>query len=151
MSGQFRRYFSNIIAVQAMLGLLFLWTTLAISSQWIPLDGSQAPRNIQTRIQSSGPGEITLEITVPGIWLDEIASPAGNFIRLSVSDGGVSGDIGRPQIPAIRELIAIPDGGSVLWDVIDHQEQVMSVSGCSDFIRLAIRNAAPQQILEHQR
>jgi hypothetical protein len=139
MSAQVRRLFSRTTALSAILGMVFLWTAAAVPSQWLPFDGAQGPGNVQTHIQSLGLDQIILEVNVPGIWLDNVATPEGDFVRLEISDGGVSGDIGHPQIPAIRELIAVPDGGSVSWEVIDRQEHLMTVSD------LATKPLYPQQ------
>jgi len=101
--------------------------SVAVAAYWIPFDGAQAPGDVQIVVRSEGTDRIVIDVTVPGIWLEDVPTSAGNFVRLQVSDGGIAGEVGRPQIPVFRKLIAIPEGGAISWEVIDKQEHVLPI------------------------
>ena len=117
------RYFR----ILAVLAPVLLWSAVAVPAQWIPLDGVHGPQSIQTEVRSQGPDRIIIDITVTGIWVEDVSTKEGNFVRLQVSDGGIAGDIGYPQIPAVRELIAVPDGGAISWEVLEQQEVTLTI------------------------
>ncbi len=53
--------------------------------------------------------------------VDEEETPAGGqvFQRLSIAGRETTLEVGKPQLPAIRELVAIPDGATVTASVVD--------------------------------
>ena len=116
-----RRWWGHKVLL-GILGIFALWGSLAIAAQWLPIDGVQNPNDIQVQVSQRTPGEIILDLSIPGIWMDEISATVGDFVTLQLPEGGISGEVGKPQFPALRELIAVPDGGKVTWEIIGERE-----------------------------
>ena len=56
------------------------------------------------------PGSLTIEVTVGGIYLENLNSGQGDFSRLQLTEmfEGTTRDIGMPELPVISHLIEIP-------------------------------------------
>jgi len=122
------RSMMRALGIVAVVGLMWLGDSVAVPARWIPLDGVQAPESVRMVVRSEGSDRIIIEMTIRGVWLEDVPTNAGTFVRLQVPDGGIAGDVGRPEIAAIRKLIAIPEGGSVFWEVIEKEEQVVPIA-----------------------
>jgi hypothetical protein len=99
-----------------LVGFLLLFTAMAFpspstpSQQWFALDGATRAVAPAITITDADPTLIRMNCSLSGILTEPVSSQSGDFTRLSVIDGGVSGEIGHPQLPAIRKLISIPYG-----------------------------------------
>jgi uncharacterized repeat protein (TIGR01451 family) len=61
----------------------------------------------------------TIEIQVPDIQKEERTLNGNKFQALTLAGYDYTGEVGKPQMPVIRETVAIPDGASVKATVVD--------------------------------
>ncbi len=84
----------------------------ATSEGWVAWDGisRQAPPTVDVRTAS--PTGIDLYYQSSGMFHSAVSTPGGNFTYLSVVDGGIYGEVGHPELPAIRKMVSIPYGAT---------------------------------------
>ena len=119
------RQMCRYLSMFYLLGLFIISNSRVLAAQWIPLNGVGNPDKIQVQINQQAPDVIILEVSIPGIWMDDIFTKEGRFTVIQIPEGGIAGDIGRPQYPALRELIALPEGGNVTWEIVSRSEVII--------------------------
>lgn len=86
---------------------------------WVPWNGvsREAPPTLE--IRAASPTGIDLDYQLPGILRTSVSGRGGEFTRLSVVDGGVCGNIGHPELPAVRKFVSIPYGGEPSLEILN--------------------------------
>jgi len=79
---------------------------------WTPLSFS-VNKTPQINLMESNLTQVTFGIKIPGIWSEEIATKGGNYSLLSIPDGGITTNIGEPNLPVITKMVEIPFGAEV--------------------------------------
>ncbi|HII05908.1 MAG TPA: hypothetical protein HA349_00905 [Methanotrichaceae archaeon] len=69
-------------------------------------------------LASDGDGT-TIDVSVQGVGVEEATVGGVTYQILTIADRGYTSLVGKPQIPVIRETVAIPDGASVRATVLD--------------------------------
>jgi hypothetical protein len=68
-------------------------------------------------VESDGQG-ITVEVTVPAVFEQQVQRQTTTYQRLSLRDAGTSGEIGEPELPSFGRFVAIPRGAQVQVQVL---------------------------------
>ncbi len=84
---------------------------------WIQLAGATAPVPATVTARDMDGGAVDIDVEIPGLVRREVITRHGRFLSLGLVDGGVQGEIGRPQLPILRLLVAIPYGGRPVLSV----------------------------------
>ena len=80
------------------------------SKTWIAFDDTCSPKPPSVRILESSQQRCVIDVTTYGM-RREIVHEAGRiFAKISLPNYGFTGEVGKPQLPAIRGLIEIPPG-----------------------------------------
>ena len=89
-----------------------IWVSF-ISAKGGSKDGEMgAPPEIS--IIESNENHTLVHVLIPGMWVDTIMGPDGNIYQvLEVPDYATTNDVGKPELPAIRGLLGIPDNADV--------------------------------------
>ena len=66
-----------------------------------------------------------IDYQVPGMWLETVTIPSGTYDRISLPDYATTFDIGYPEIPVIRNLVAVPVDGNVQVSVVSEETIVL--------------------------
>ena len=109
------RVFLSLVAPVDGSGGSGLLVNHALSGQWLDLDASDrlyanARPQIATIAASNG---LISQLRVPGLEYQTLAAAGKSFVQISLPDGGVTGQIGQPQIPVIRKTVYVPLEASV--------------------------------------
>jgi len=88
---------------------------LCITAVIAMLSFSSIARADMVRLISASPSRVVIEYTIPPPILDAVAANGASWDSLTIPDAGFTTRIGRPQLPLISRLIAMPDraGASV--------------------------------------
>ena len=71
-------------------------------------------------VVSQGSGSTTFEVTVPGIESSHVTALGREFTRLSMAGAGIARlETGRPEVPVIPVMLAVPTGADVAVEVLD--------------------------------
>ena len=75
--------------------------------QWVSLDGSnEAAPTVQ--VLNHNNSQTTLQLTLHGFYVEEVAEAGETYQVLSFGDGGTTMDVGYPMLPTINEKVGIP-------------------------------------------
>jgi hypothetical protein len=97
------------------------------SPEWIPAGGPQAEGQPAIAILASDEQAIDLEVSIPGLYREMVATPGGEFPRLSIPPEGFTTEIGRAQLPVITRLVEIPAGARVELEVVAAETGLFSL------------------------
>jgi len=95
--------------------LLVVGAAGAADQHWIGFSDQVTEASIG--VLSSARDAVELEIELPGVALESVATEGGRFVRVEVPGLGRIGAVGEPALPALRRFIEIPDGAQVEVDV----------------------------------
>lgn len=68
---------------------------------------------------SSDEDSTVVEITTPGMWEEEIEVDDMTFQKIEIPEYGFTYEIGLPQIPGVRELVAVPGMKDIFLNVVE--------------------------------
>lgn len=74
---------------------------------------------------SSSPQEVVLDVQVDGFESTEITVEGQTYQRLTLPGAGRTQEVGRPEVPAIGQFVAIPPGATVEVQVTDVEETIL--------------------------
>ena len=84
---------------------------------WIPIL-SKAPRPPSVEIIESSENYLVLNLTIYGMYHTQKYNGSSLFDQITIPETGLFSEIGKAQIPAIREYIKIPRETSVSLDIL---------------------------------
>ena len=96
------------------LHLIFIITFLSISlmvsgqSQWVPFT-SPTPQNVEVSLIESDNASVEFNVSVGGMYEFDTTVLSTTFDRVSIPGAGSGTTIGSPEMPFVRQLIAIPE------------------------------------------
>jgi len=90
-----------------------------LSAQWISFNKSTKESKPSVKVLSSDNTGVIIEISLSGMEVRENKFGDRNFHSLCVPEYYTTLEIGRPQLPAIRELLAVPDMNSYKVTIVD--------------------------------
>ena len=94
--------------------------------QWISVDGSSIEQKPRAEVLTSNDSETVIRFTVSGFWLDAVTEEGVTYAMLRFPGYGTTLDIGKPELPEISELIAIPSRSGVKVHVLDYEEVTLT-------------------------
>jgi len=108
--------------------LTLLITISAAYSQksWVSLNGTQQPEQAAMTIQQSDRAGLTIEINVPGMYLQEMTQEDMVFQHISLTDGYTTKAVGRPKLPMLHEVIGIPGNQKVNYTIVEMETTKLS-------------------------
>jgi hypothetical protein len=101
----------------AMLLLLIVYV-LPARSQWIPLDPSNAAMSPAVTLLEDSPSATTVRIDIPGFESSVLTAGGKNYTTISLHTESRTMEPGRPEVPYVPVVLAIPDQGDVTVEVV---------------------------------
>jgi len=95
------------------LGAVSLDASTSDSGRWLdfdPEDGIQTGLEPQVELLPSSADEILGEVRIAGAWLEGIQRDGREFVEITVPGYGYTDVVGQPQLPVIRQTVAVPEG-----------------------------------------
>lgn len=81
------------------------------------LNGDEATADVEL-LAFDGEG-ITIDVRVRGVEVEPVAAEGVPYQILTIHDRGYTAEVGKPQIPVIRETLAVPEGAIVRARVLE--------------------------------
>jgi len=109
---------------KARIFVLTLFACTLLNARWIPFTPTVAESKPQIEVLSANAYSVNLEIQVHGTKLEEIATtdmlntPNETFVRFDILDAYRTGEIGKPQLPAVKQTIGVPYGAQINVEVV---------------------------------
>ena len=103
-------------------GLLMFSAIVAAVPQpgWVEL-GTSTERVPTRELVSDRDGSTVIDITIPGLEIGHRVHQGISYQQVSLPYGGIIHEVGKPCLPLVTELVAIPDQGEVQVRVLDIQ------------------------------
>jgi hypothetical protein len=100
------------------------------NAQWIELIPG-AEKSHQIRVLQSDFTQVIFDVSIPGMWSEQVSTKGGTFTRLSIPDCGVTNVVGLPNLPVIRKMVQIPYGATVDVEAVssDFEEKSLTELG----------------------
>ena len=110
-----------------VLVVIALVTTGVAAAKWL-LVGAPAP-TVQVRVTEQSNQGVTFEVTVPGIEVSAERRDGRDFSRVTFPGGHAAPlTVGRPEVPMIPVLLAVPTGARVSVRPVSAETQELQVS-----------------------
>ena len=84
------------------------WTAVAAQAKLQPVQIEAVETTARTA---------RLKVTLPGFHQRAVTKQGIKFQRLAIPGGGATAEIGRPEVPLVRQLIAVPPGATATLKV----------------------------------
>ncbi|NLO49845.1 MAG: T9SS type A sorting domain-containing protein [Bacteroidales bacterium] len=104
--------------------LLLAATGLYAQKSWVAFTSDQPAQSVIT-IQQSDRAGMTLEITVPGMYRQQIAEEDMVFDQLSLTAGATTQEVGLPELPMLSQVIGIPGNQKVSFKIIEKRTKTV--------------------------
>ncbi|MCK4546879.1 MAG: hypothetical protein KAW17_05470 [Candidatus Eisenbacteria sp.] len=98
--------------------LIVGWGSGFAEARVVPLSENLENTKPTFEVLSSSDLGLTLRFELPAVEVDEFEIDGRVFSLISIPDGTLRGEPGRPAVPAIARLISIPDGAAARLRVI---------------------------------
>jgi hypothetical protein len=96
-----------------------LINTLSVA-QWVSIDNNSLPNskpNVQL-ISDDITGTV-IKIELPGFRINEFNADGKTYHSIDLGSLGITTEVGRPEIPHIAKILAIPDQGTISVEVLE--------------------------------
>jgi len=91
-----------------ILTALFIPIIIYAQGVWVPFTPSTPGEPPIIDVLESNNSRTVVHITIPGMYVEDTLIQGTTYHILSIPEQKIKCDIGAPQVPAIRELVAIP-------------------------------------------
>ena len=82
-------------------------------NRFVPLAGAATPGPAALRREGAAGALYAARLETPGLMVGEAPTERGPRAVLELQEGGVTGALGRPRLPASRRLVEVPRGAAV--------------------------------------
>jgi|GEM_PF-597424 len=119
---------------------------------WNPL-GISTDRMPRRQVALDQPGRTVLDIEIPGVEVAYRTQQAVMYQQVSLPYGGTTHEVGKPALPLITELVAIPDQGNVTVKVLEVETASIADVNVYPFLKPPLRDgnyAEPEFVLDKE-
>ncbi|GEM_PF-3588260 len=85
--------------------------------KWIPSDeenpADASADAVSVDVPVSATEEVVVEYGIPGMNIAEVPEDGDIYTVTNISDCGHTSEIGKPQLPAVRRYVAVPEGSVI--------------------------------------
>jgi len=104
---------SKVLWVAALCAAFVLVSSLGAAQRWVALTDSNPGEAPELSVLSSDDTRTVIEVSLPGFWVQDIQAEGQTFQQLTVPGYATTLEIGKPAVPVIRTLVAIPGNARV--------------------------------------
>ena len=117
--------FLQILSFSFVLGLALLVLRVNAESRWVSLNTIPGDRT-EISVLSSDDFRTVIRVTVPGMSVADFSRNGETFQVLTIPDAGTSTDEGKPQLPLIRRLVAVPPDRGIHLKILKEEHHLLS-------------------------
>ncbi len=103
---------------------LFLILIVSLSAEWISIDKNAGEEIFENR--SLAMELVEINFSLPGYELETVIENGSEYQKISFPNEGKIVEIGKPDLPVFSRLIALPDQGIPIVQILDYQEEIIS-------------------------
>ncbi len=94
-------------------------------SNWVSIDGRSAASAPSGNVIRSDNDETVIRFNIPGFHAEDILEGGTTFQSLSFSNQTTTTEVGKPALPVIRQLVAIPNDTDVRVEILSATERTL--------------------------
>jgi Peptidase family C25/Propeptide_C25/Abnormal spindle-like microcephaly-assoc'd, ASPM-SPD-2-Hydin len=110
--------------MKTKLTIVLLLLGLSLFAEWMPIENNTSRDIFEHR--SSGLDETNIQFSLDGYETKFIEKNEVNYQKISYVNEGQFLEIGKPDLPRFTRLYAIPDEGTVRFDITSFEEEVIT-------------------------
>jgi len=99
--------------------IVLFFVGVQAESKWVPINDDRDKSEPAIRVINSDEFETSIEFNLPGFSVESSISGSETFHHLGLPDYSTTLEVGKPQLPVISELVAVPGDARVTVSVID--------------------------------
>jgi hypothetical protein len=117
---------TNVLHKRRLFIFVLLTCTL-LNARWIPFAQNALPGKPQVDLLSADAFSVNIEIRLNGAMLEQIDTREmldtqnETFVRFNIPDAYHTGEIGKPQLPAVKQTIGVPYGARMNIEVLNSE------------------------------
>jgi len=115
----------------------------ALAREWMPFADGADVEEAAARITSDGASDTVIDLRVPGMFVEPDLRGTPGSVTLTIPGARPLSDPGRPDLPVLSYLIAIPDRGDVELQVISCEERVLEGYDVAPAVPFALEGGKP--------
>jgi hypothetical protein len=96
----------------------------ACGARWIDV-GAPSGTELNVRVVEADEWHTIIEMEMGGFWVMEREEDGDLYHLLTIPGAGWLSDIGRPHLPVVSRLVAVPPAGPVQLEILDREEVVL--------------------------
>jgi hypothetical protein len=66
-----------------------------------------------------------IHVTIPGMWVEDTLINGTTYQVLLIPDNGLTGEVGKPQLPLVGSVVAVPSTSDVLISILDSMYMIL--------------------------
>ncbi len=105
--------------------LAFAVLPVSAAQEWLPMAGTSTPEKPSATVYSSGETEAVISFSTNGFWVEDVIEDGKTFQALRFPGYYTTREEGKPQLPVIIELVAVPGDAVVEVSVTGYTEKVL--------------------------
>lgn len=99
-----------------LLATLWGFSTVSAQKQWVSFTKT-TPEEPTITLQQSSTSAVVYNVQTPGMYSTTVNSGGGVYQRISLPGQTQISRTGSPEIPAIKQLVAIPEGADIFLSI----------------------------------
>jgi hypothetical protein len=112
-----------------LLGIIVLgFTVTAPAGEWLPLSGPRTEDPPAVTVTAADRHAVELEVEIPGLSLESVVTPGGDYPILALPGEGFTAGIGRPQLPVMIRWVEIPAGAEAELEIVEERSETIALS-----------------------
>lgn len=104
--------------------ILGIFVSISCFGEWV--DISDNPGEQSVSVVSSGLDRSEISFSLSGYNLDTVVISGKQYHTVSLPEEGELIELGKPSLPTLTRLLAIPDNGNISYKIISKTEQVLT-------------------------
>jgi hypothetical protein len=114
-----------------LIGVLFFFLAFAVmpvsaAQEWVTMAGTSTPEKPSAAVLGSDDQETMISFSTNGFWTEETTEGGATYQVLQFPGYYTTLEIGKPQLPVITELVAVPGDAIVEVSIVDYTERVLT-------------------------
>jgi PKD repeat protein len=110
-----------------LLSSLLIFAILGVYGQqhWVSFNGQAQGKPDIRVIEKSGTKSMTLEINIPGMYVEDVQQEGKTFQRLEIMEMQSTKEIGRAELPMISKIVGLPGNTIARLTILEQEESTL--------------------------
>jgi hypothetical protein len=112
-------------AVYILMSILVLPGLVFTQRDWISFTCNAVGTPPILEVVESNNLRTVIHVTIPGMWVEDTLINGTTYQVLRIPENGLTGEVGKPQLPIVGSVVAVPPTADVLISIIDSMGMIL--------------------------